>query len=162
MTTIRPAISADIDSLIALLKILFSIEEDFKFEPQMQRHGLEMLLANPQGCILVAENSEGVIGMCTGQLTISTAEGGPAALIEDIVVSEKYRRQGLGKLLLKRVSNWARTKNVSRLQLLADQNNEAALDFYKSIGWQKTQLICLRKHISWLHNQEPWTTAIFF
>jgi len=37
---------------------------------------------------------------------------------------------------------------VSRLQLLADRNNIQATDFYQKLGWQATQLICLRKVVS--------------
>ena len=38
-----------------LLRLLFSIEEDFSFDEAKQRRGLVMLLRNDRGCILVAE-----------------------------------------------------------------------------------------------------------
>lgn len=46
-----------------------------------------MLIANQWATVLVAETSGKVVGMATGQLTISTAEGGPALLVEDVVVA---------------------------------------------------------------------------
>lgn len=143
--TIRPAAFSDISALSSLLKILFSIEEDFVFNENLQRQGLELMLGSEQCCLLVADVSGQVVGMCSGQVTISTAEGGPALLIEDVVVHEEYRGQGIGRRLMAEVSEWGRAKGVLRFQLLADRNNSPALKFYKSLGWQATQLVCLRK-----------------
>lgn len=145
---IRPATAADLDHMVALLKLLFAIEKDFDFDVGRQRRGLAMLLANEWAIILVAEVSELVVGMCTGQLTISTAEGGPALLIEDVVVDPAHQGHGIGTNLLSSIAEWAADHGVQRLQLLADCNNEAGLTFYKKLGWQRTELICLRKHFA--------------
>jgi len=144
---IRLAVASDIEALTSLLQILFSIEEDFFFNQPLQRRGLELMLTNDRCCVLVAEDNGQVVGMCSGQLTISTAEGGPALLVEDMVVLADYRGQGLGQRLMAKVAEWGKTKGVSRLQLLADRNNTSALEFYKRLGWQTTELICLRKHV---------------
>lgn len=143
---IRPAVSSDIEALTSLLKILFTVEEDFFFNRTLQRRGLELMLSNERGCVLVAEVNGQVAGMCSGQLTISTAEGGPALLLEDMIVHEEYRGRGLGMQLIEKVAEWGKTNGASRLQLLADRNNSPALGFYNKLGWQITELICLRKH----------------
>ena len=143
--SIRPAIHTDIDTLIHLLKILFTIEEDFVFNETLQRQGLELMLGNERGCVLAAEMNGHVVGMCSGQITISTAEGGPALLVEDVVVQQEYRGQGIGRRLMKDIAEWSKTNGVLRLQLLADRNNTSALEFYNRLGWQATDLICLRK-----------------
>nr|MBF0222206.1 GNAT family N-acetyltransferase [Desulfobulbaceae bacterium] len=145
--TFRKADPGDTPQLIELLRALFAIEEDFLFNEEKQRVGLQLMLDNQRGYVAVAEKAGTIIGMCTGQLTISTAEGGPALLVEDVVVTKKWRSQGVGKQLMAEVSRWAEHMGVSRLQLLADKTNSEALDFYKSLGWQSTQLICLRKYI---------------
>ncbi len=67
-------------------------------------------------------------------------------MVEDVVVRQEYRGQGIGRLLLEHLRAWAKKKKISRLQLLADRNNRAALDFYAQLGWKNTKLICLRKH----------------
>ncbi len=143
--TIRTATPADLDQLTALLEMLFAIEKDFVFDPARQRCGLTMLLTNERAAVLVAEEEEQVVGMCTGQLTISTAEGGPALLVEDVVINQQHRGQGLGRKLLAALAEWAADQGAQRLQLLADRNNEAGLTFYQKLGWQRTELICLRK-----------------
>jgi len=145
LVTIRPARPADIDDLTLLLKALFAIEADFVFDEPLQRRGLQLLLDNPRTCILVAQAQGRVVGMCTGQLTISTAEGGPALLVEDVVVDADWQGRGIGSRLLKKLGLWAKDNQASRLQLLADRHNRAGLEFYKKLGWQTTELICLRK-----------------
>lgn len=147
MVTIRAAVLEDIQSLTALLETLFSIEEDFIFNETLQRRGLQMMLDNARGCILTAEVAGSIIGMCSGQLTVSTAEGGPALLIEDVVVHEDWRGQGVGRRLMEGIENWAGKNKSARLQLLADRNNASALSFYKNLGWKTTDLICLRKRV---------------
>jgi ribosomal protein S18 acetylase RimI-like enzyme len=141
---IRSAEAADLDRLVSLLAALFVIEEDFAFDEPKQRRGLALMLENERGCVLVAEAEGQVVGMCTGQLLVSTAEGGLSLLVEDVVVDVQCRGRGVGRLLMAAISDWAGAKKVSRLQLLADRNNVSALDFYRSLGWQTTELICLR------------------
>jgi len=142
---IRRAKATDLNSLTALLRLLFSIEENFIYEETVQRRGLLLMLENKNGVVLVAESFSKVIGMCTAQLVISTAEGGPAILVEDVVVLPGWRAKGVGGQLLNSIEHWAKKKNASRLQLLADCNNRPALSFYSKQQYQPTKLICLRK-----------------
>lgn len=142
---IRPACRNDLDHLVLLLKKLFAIEKDFVFNEALQRKGLQMMLENKLGCIQVAETEGAVVGMCSGQLTVSTAEGGASLLVEDVVVDEKFRGQGIGSRLMAWIAEWAKEKGALRFQLLADRNNKGALEFYKNIGWIKTELVCLRR-----------------
>lgn len=143
---IRTAVYQDIPHLSRLLAALFSLEKDFTPDELKQQRGLAMMLGpGDQRVVLVAEAERRVVGMCTAQILISTAEGGPAALIEDLVVDAGFRGQGIGSSLLRKVECWAMEKGVQRLQLLADRDNLSALEFYRKIGWQHTRLICLRK-----------------
>ena len=127
MITFRPAHSDDLLQLIALLKVLFSIEDDFNFNEAKQRKGLQQMIDNKQGCIVVAETNDRVIGMCSGQITISTAEGGPALLVEDLIVLKAWQSQGVGKQLMNEIEKWAEQIGITRLQLFADKNNLNAL-----------------------------------
>jgi ribosomal protein S18 acetylase RimI-like enzyme len=144
MAFVRPAQEQDLDQLIGLLRLLFTIEEDFDFDAAKQRRGLALLLQDNRACVLVAEQDGQTLGMCTGQLVISTAEGGPAVLVEDLVVDPAHRKRGIGRSLMQSLTGWAKVQGATRLQLLADKNNPPALGFYERIGWQTTALICLR------------------
>jgi len=132
--------------MIRLLGILFSIETDFVVDEGTQQRGLEMMLADSTNrCIMVAELGEQIVGMCSAQILVSTAEGGIVALVEDLVVEEAWRGKGLGKELLLSVESWAVTRGVTRLQLLADRNNTLALEFYERMNWKVTRMIGLRR-----------------
>ena len=143
---IRPARPADIPSLVRLLALLFTLEADFEVDGGRQRRGLDMLIAHPLSRIMVAERDGRVVGMCSGQLTISTAEGGYALLLEDLVVDEDSQGQGIGRRLLDAVAGWAAGYGAARLQLLADRGNDRALAFYHRLGWRGTGLVCLRRY----------------
>lgn len=145
--TIRPAVQGDLDAMVSLLQVLFAIEEDFTPDPERQRRGLIRFL---DGCgkhrgILVAASGAEVIAMATIQILVSTAEGGPVGLVEDVVVHQDYRGCGVGRRLMNAVISWAQERGLTRLQLLADRTNFNALDFYDRIGWAPTRLICLRR-----------------
>jgi len=144
--SVRPATPVDLDALVGLLKDLFALEPDFRFDPVRQRRGLALLLEDRlRRAALVAESGGVVVGMVTGQLLISTAEGGGSVLVEDLVVRESERRRGTGRKLVRAVEAWARGRGATRLQLLADRENEAALRFYERLGWSGTRMVCLRR-----------------
>jgi ribosomal protein S18 acetylase RimI-like enzyme len=147
MITIRTTKPSDIPQLVELLKELFTIEADFDFDQDKQACGLNLLLKSEKDCILVAQllNDNKVVGMCSVQTLISTAEGGTVGLLEDLIVAADFRHQGIGDKLLAEAVYWAERQGLKRLQLLADKNNLPALNFYQKLGWQSTQLVCLRK-----------------
>jgi GNAT superfamily N-acetyltransferase len=142
---IRQATVADIDSMSMLLAQLFSIEQDFSPDDSKQRLGLEKLLEASDAYLVVAEHDGDVVGMATLQVLISTAEGGLCGLIEDVVVSETCRGRGIGQALMDHLLQWAHKKELTRLQLLADRDNQPALVFYQSHGWSATNLIALKR-----------------
>jgi GNAT superfamily N-acetyltransferase len=145
-TTIRAATEADLNALVRLLGLLFSLEADFRPDPPRQRRGLLLMLEEPERrVVLVAERAGAVIGMVTLQLVVSTAEGAPSAWIEDMVVEERERGGGVGRALLEAAGRWAHGRGATRLQLLADRANRPALRFYRRLGWCETQLVCLRR-----------------
>jgi ribosomal protein S18 acetylase RimI-like enzyme len=143
--TIRTARLDDIESLTSLLLELFQIEQDFTPDPERQRAGLKQLLNETDAAVLVAENRERILGMCTVQKVISTAEGGPTGLLEDMVVNWRFRRMGIGRALLKAAEEWATQRGLVRLQLLSEVVNDAAQSFYFKSGWRSTGLVCRRK-----------------
>jgi ribosomal protein S18 acetylase RimI-like enzyme len=147
MIAIRTAKPSDIAQLVELLKELFTIEADFNFDRDKQACGLNLLLKSEKDCILVAEqlSNNRVLGMCSVQTMISTAEGGTVGLLEDLIVAADFRHQGIASKLVAEAVNWAESQCLRRLQLLADKNNLPALHFYQKQGWQSTQLVCLRK-----------------
>lgn len=143
--SVRPAGPGDVDGMVGLLEALFAIEADFAFDAAKQGAGLKLLLESGRACVLIAERQGRTVGMVTLQTVISTAEGGRVGWVEDLVVAKDCRGFGIGRQLLEHLETWAMRNGLSRLQLLADRNNEPALGFYERLGWAETALIALRK-----------------
>ena len=141
---IRDAVADDIPAMVELLAQLFSIEQDFVPDAEKQGRGLALLLAQPGAHLMVAEREGRVVGMISVQMLISTAEGGAVGLVEDLVVGEGHRGEGIGGRLLRGMEARARETGLSRLQLLADMDNTSALEFYTRRGWCRTSLLALR------------------
>jgi GNAT superfamily N-acetyltransferase len=133
--------------MVLLLQELFAIEDDFTPDPCRQRSGLNRFLdgCGKHRCIRVAEADAMVVAMATIQILISTAQGGPVGLVEDVVVRHDYRGRGIGSRLMTDLTAWAAERGLMRLQIIADRDNRRALHFYQKAGWKTTQLIALRR-----------------
>ena len=136
----------DLPVLVLLLRELFTIEQGFSADASRQERGLRLLLEHPdRAAIFVARDEAGrVIGMVSGQLVFSTAEGAPSVWIEDLVVAAAWRKHGVGRALLERIGEWARSRGATRAQLLVDTCNEPAEHFYHRLGWERTSLVARR------------------
>ena len=128
--------SADLARLVELLGILFESEAEFSPDSAKQRTALQAILADPaKGKIFVARDGREVVAMASLLYTISTAEGGKAALFEDLVVAPDHRKRGIGEALLKHVVAAARAEGILRITLLTDMQNERAQAMYRRAGF---------------------------
>ncbi|MDQ5849317.1 MAG: GNAT family N-acetyltransferase [Pseudomonadota bacterium] len=122
--------------LSELLGILFEQEAEFTPDRAKQERALAAILQDPKvGSIFVAREGQRVVAMASLLYTISTAEGGKAAMFEDLVVLPDYRRRGIAASLLKYVIEQARADGVLRITLLTDMQNERAQALYRRLGF---------------------------
>jgi ribosomal protein S18 acetylase RimI-like enzyme len=130
------ATAKDLPQLVELLAVLFTDEAEFQPDSNKQKRALEAILANPTiGKLFVAREGRRVVAMANLLYTVSTAEGGKAALFEDLVVHPDERKRGIGEALLKHVVEHARAEGVLRITLLTDMQNERAQAMYRRVGF---------------------------
>jgi GNAT superfamily N-acetyltransferase len=142
------AATADIDAMADLLHELFTLESDFKPERAKQVSALRWILDHPpHGRLFVARDGDQVVGMANALISISTAEGGPVLILEDVVLAASHRRSGHGRRLVEHVLNWARAEGLSRVTLLADRENTSALAFYQRLDFEKSAMVVRRLDI---------------
>ena len=126
----------DLPQMVELLGKLFAHEAEFTPNAAKQEAALKMIFADPRaGRLYVAKDGPKVVAMASLLYTVSTAEGGKAALFEDLVVHEDYRQRGIGAKLLEHVIAQARADGVLRLTLLTDMQNEQAQALYRRLGF---------------------------
>ncbi len=61
----------------------------------------------------------------------------PYGLIENVVTHKEFRRRGHGKALLKKVLEFAWSKNCYKVMLLTGRKDEGVYRFYESIGFDR-------------------------
>jgi len=126
----------ELPQLVALLTILFSEESEFTPDYEKQTRALEKILADESvGTIYVARDEGQVVAMASLLYTVSTAEGGTAALLEDLVVQPTHRGQGIATALAGFAIAEARSRGVLRITLLTDMQNERAQELYRRLGF---------------------------
>lgn len=71
---------------------------------------------------------------------LSLVDGGSAHLA-GLVVDERFRRAGIGKMLVDAAMGWAAERGCERLRVRSNAARKEAHDFYPSLGFklQKTQ-----------------------
>ena len=136
MIKFEVAVQKDLPRLVELLGMLFESEAEFSANAEKQRMALQAILADSaKGKIFVARDGRDLVAMASLLYTISTAEGGKAALFEDLVVAPEHRKRGIGAALLKHVVEQARAEGVLRITLLTDMQNERAQAMYRRAGF---------------------------
>jgi GNAT superfamily N-acetyltransferase len=146
---VREARPADLEAMVELLGHLFKQESDFVPAPAKQRRALSLILAQPSaGRLFVLTLGGKVLGMVSLLFTISTAEGGKAAWLEDLVVAPDQRGRGYGTRLLRAAVDWARREGIARITLLTDSNNSGARGLYLRHGFAASAMQPLRLHLT--------------
>ena len=140
--------SADLDAMADLLGELFTLEADFTPDRAKQLAALRWILDHPaHGRLFVLRDGDKVVGMANALISISTAEGGPVLILEDVILAANHRGGGHGRQLVEHVLGWAANEGMSRVTLLADKDNRAALDFYRRLGFEESALVVRRKKL---------------
>ncbi len=147
-TRIEPATLEDLPDLVELVMSLFQIEQDFEPDREKQEKGLRLILEQPnRGRIFVLRTDHTIMGMVNLLFTISTAEGGFVALLEDVVIHPEHRGQGYGTRLVEYVLDFARQKEFCRITLLTDTISEESQRFFQRFGFAKSHMIPMRRPI---------------
>ena len=88
--------------------------------------------------LLVARTEHGeIIGALT--LTVYRVPTGIRSIIEDVIVDNSARGQGIGEALMKRAIEVAREKGAKNISLTSNPMREAANRLYLRIGFKKRE-----------------------
>jgi GNAT superfamily N-acetyltransferase len=128
--TIRKGTKNDLPRALELIKELALYEkaphEVTNTVDQMEQDGFG---TNPIFGFFVAENAQGVVGISLYYWRYSTWKG-KRLYLEDIIVTEKERGAGIGKLLFDRTMQHALDENCTGMMWQVLDWNEPAINFY--------------------------------
>ena len=129
--TIRKAVPEDCPRLMELIKELAEYEK----APQdvtvtMEHFKASGFGANPVWWASVAEEKGVILGFALYYIRYSTWKG-QAMYLEDIIVTEKARGRGIGRLLFDQLIKEAREKKFNRIIWQVLEWNEPAINFYR-------------------------------
>jgi GNAT superfamily N-acetyltransferase len=133
---IRPATAADAPALA-----LLAGELNYPSSAEEIRGRLAAIGANPEHCVLVAEIPVGRIAGMIDLFVLRTMEADARAEVAGLVVEAASRSAGVGRALLERGEQWARTMGCRRVTLRSNVIRERAHAFYLRAGYThiKTQ-----------------------
>ncbi len=105
---------------------------------QKFREWMASALADAQRTVFVAERSDRIIGFTHGMLKGSPPPLVPrkGGIITDFVIDEELHRTGIGRDLLRAIKTWFTERDVEELTLTVAIRNEAALAFWRAMGFE--------------------------
>lgn len=134
MVKIRPGRKEDLPRVLELVKELATYEkaphEVINTVEKMEEDGFG---PNPIYGLYVAEDASGIIGISLYYWRYSTWKG-KRLYLEDIVVTEKHRGKGAGKMLFDKTMEKALEANCTGMMWQVLEWNEPAINFYKKYG----------------------------
>jgi len=132
--SVRKGVKSDLSAALELIKELALYEnapdEVIVTIEDMERDGFG---EDPVFYFFVAEVEGEIVGISLYYVKYSTWKG-KCIFLEDIIVTEQYRKQGVGKKLFDEVVKVSKEKNVQRLEWQVLEWNEPAIRFYEKIN----------------------------
>jgi GNAT superfamily N-acetyltransferase len=148
MVEIRPAEQRDVESLAVPMEDLDRFYEATDVEPpdQRVRQIAKNLFEEPLAAyVFLAWENEQLVGMAAYSFLWPAAGVTRSLYLKELYVTEEFRRQGIGTLLMQRLCQVALEHECSRVEWTADQDNSLAEAFYEQLGMPKNQeKICYR------------------
>jgi GNAT superfamily N-acetyltransferase len=132
--SIRKGLKSDLPDVLKLVKELAVYEkapdEVAVSIDEMEKDGFN---ENPVFKFFVAETEGKIIGMSLYYIKYSTWKG-KCVFLEDLIVTEEYRKSGIGNLLFDEVVKVAKEMKARRLEWQVLEWNEPAIQFYKKLN----------------------------
>lgn len=100
-----------------------------RYVPEQNRD-LRAYIDSPKGAVYLAYIEERVCG----QMIISLSWNN-YALIEDLEVDVKFRRNGVGQALIEQAKSWASSLGLAGIAVETQNNNVSACRFYERCGF---------------------------
>lgn len=139
MKNVRQATQYDIPRILELYEEL--TEEKLDVSPETIQRVFAEIIALPNQKFLVAGKNGLVVGTLFLQITPNLSHNArPWATLENIVVDDRYRGQGFGRLLIEQALATCRAAGCYKAQLQSNNKRKEAHKFYRHLGFEDSAL----------------------
>ena len=132
---IRKTKLEDLDSVFELLDELYENKIEYSKFTQKYKESLED--SSFYGIVAIEDNK--VVGVLISRVINRLAKKKNILFIDDLIVNEKCRNIGIGKLLTQTATAYAISKDCGALELTSMIQNINAHRFYENNGFEKRQ-----------------------
>jgi len=145
--TIRPAILSDYDAVSTLFEQVDRLHADalptlFQSSegPARSQEWFTQIEVSEDDALFVAEHQGILVGLVLCQVRSSPAFAlfvpRRSVHINDLVVQEAFRGQGIGRSLVQRVHEWTHERGMTDVELDVYEFNTSARTLYEDLGYQ--------------------------
>ena len=121
----------DLDKVYELMNILY--EGKLKYDRFKNIYKLKLKEENSY--YIVAVEDDNVVGVLTSELQKKLHRERLQLFIEDLIVEESKRNNGIGKALIENAINYAKDNNCEVIELTSYKDNIKAHKFYENNGF---------------------------
>jgi GNAT superfamily N-acetyltransferase len=134
---VRRAKRSDTQPFLVLLTALADFERLEPPDAAAKRSIVRDIFAKRRLGLFVAEVGRELVGYALYFYSYSSFLGRATLHLEDIFVTEKHRRKGIGGALFRRCAREALSKRCGRMEWAVLTWNRKAIDFYEKVGAER-------------------------
>lgn len=128
---IRKITIEDLDKVFELMNVLYTGHLKYDRFKEIYKTKLE----DKNSYYIVAVENNNVVGILTSELQEKLHRERLQLFIEDLIVEEKRRNNGIGKALLENAISYAKENNCEVVELTSYKENTRAHKFYENNGF---------------------------
>ena len=128
---IRQAEPGDVDQIAGLAAALAM---SFEFSAARFRENYPSLLGDDAACLLLAVAGQQSVGYLLGFRHLTFYANGPVGWVEEVVVRDQDRGQGIGRILMDAFERWAAAQGCALVALATRR----AAPFYRAVGYEES------------------------
>jgi GNAT superfamily N-acetyltransferase len=132
---IRPATSADVPTILALIRELADYERLSREVVATEEDLLQWLFGKrPVAEVVIGEYRGIPVSFALFFYNFSTFLGKPGIYLEDLYVKPAYRHKGFGRRLMVHIARWAKAQSCGRFEWAVLNWNTPAIELYEKLG----------------------------
>lgn len=137
------------ENISALVSLMLELWPSCEYEEELE-NAQEILGKDTQTVFLVKFDGA-YLGFIYLSLRFEYVEGTnsqPVAYVEGIYLKPAFRRQGIGRQLLKKAEQWAQAKGCTEMASDTELHNQGSIDFHRGAGFEEVnRIVCFRKFV---------------